>query len=369
MGLEVLPVSVVIPAYRRPAMVERAIRSVLAQRPRAAELVVVDDCSGDDTGGRAAALGARLITHGENQGEGGARNTGLAEAGHDWVALLDCDDEWLPGHLETLWAARDGHILIGTAALGAGDRPEHHRLYGWTGSRARVLRDPADVLVPENKLCPSSVLMRRDCALAVGGFRSDMPRAADLDMWVRLLEHGSALVIPDVTALYHLHDGQVSGDSPRMWEAHGQVLDSYAGRPWRTAKVVHRYEGAVAWDSARAAVASGSPTLPTGLGLLRRLLVPQRLTGVVQLLVARAQGRRRAARIAPGGGPTIAILPGAGDGRADTLGAVDLRRRSLGGAVLHLARRPTACAVSPSRLHSLIVRALGIKPLTSDERP
>src|SRR4051794_32304698 len=101
MADEPLPVSVVIPAYRRPGMVERALRSVLAQTRRPAEVIVVDDASGDDTGARAAALGARVITHERNSGRGATRNRGIAAASQDWIALLDCDDEWLPRHLET----------------------------------------------------------------------------------------------------------------------------------------------------------------------------------------------------------------------------------------------------------------------------
>jgi GT2 family glycosyltransferase len=363
MGPDVLPVSVVIPAYRRPDMVARAIRSVLAQRPRPDEVLVIDDCSGDETGERARALGARVITHEHNQGEGGARNTGLTEATHDWVALLDCDDEWLPDHLATLWAARDGHVLVGTAALGAGEAPGDHRIYGWTGRRPRILRDPAEVLVPENKLPPSAVLLRRDSALDAGGFRRNLPRAADLDMWVRLLERGSALAVPRVTALYHVHPGQVSRDPARMWDAHRRVLDNYAEKPWHTDRVVRRYEGAAAWDTARAAIAAGAPPARTLARLLVALALPQRLLGVGQLLHGRLRGRRRAARIGLGGGATVALLPGVETPDALAGDAVDLRGRSLPAALLRLARRPTAFAVSPGGWVDLVLRLLGIDPV------
>src|SRR4051794_22007935 len=112
-----LPVAVVIPAYRCEATIERAVRSALAQRPAPAEVIVVDDASGDRSGELAAALGARVLTHERNQGEGAARNTGLNAAREPWVALLDADDEWLPGHLETLWRARGPHVLVGSATL------------------------------------------------------------------------------------------------------------------------------------------------------------------------------------------------------------------------------------------------------------
>lgn len=294
-GPDPLPVTAVIPAYRRPDMVERAVRSVLRQECRPDEIIVVDDASGDDTGPRAASLGARVITHAENRGEGGARNTGLEAATHDWVALLDCDDEWLPAHLATLWAARDGHLLVGSAALATGVGSDR-RVYGWAGRRAQVITCPSAVAVPENKLVPSAVMLRRSATLAAGGFR-DLPRAADLDMWLRLLEGGTAVAIPRVTALYHLHTGQVSADQTEMDDAHRAVLDSHAGRPWCTPALLRRHEGVVAWDRARAAWASGAPRAATTLALLRRVAHPQRAAGVSQLLAGRFMKRRLAARV------------------------------------------------------------------------
>ena len=291
---EHLPVSVVIPAYRRPREVERAIRSVHAQTAPPAELIVVDDASCDETGSRAAGLGARVVTHEQNRGEGAARNSGMEAAAHEWVALLDCDDEWLPQHLETLWEARDGHVLVGSAILGTGSGARHGRVYGWTGRRPRVLRGPADVAVPDTKLTSSSVLVRRDAALRAGGFR-DLDRAADLDMWLRLLEHGSALAVPRVTALYHVHGEQVSADPTLMHESHKAVLDAHAGAEWCTPALRRRHEGVLAWDRARATWSAGGPRLATGLGLARRLAHPQRAAGVAQLLTGRLSRRRAAA--------------------------------------------------------------------------
>jgi glycosyltransferase involved in cell wall biosynthesis len=282
-------------------MVERAVRSVLAQERPPDEIIVVDDASGDETGDRAAALGARVITHEQNQGEGGSRNTGLAAARHDWVALLDCDDEWLPSHLATLWPARGDHVLVGSAALATGRGPHDRHVFGWAGRRPCVMTAPPDVAVPENKLVPSAVMVRRDAALAAGGFR-DFRRAADLDMWLRLLETGTALAIPRVTALYHLHRDQVSRDQRLMDEAHRAVLDAHGGRPWCTPGLLRRHEGVVAWDTARAAWADGEPRLRAGAMLARRLSHPQRALGVAQLLAGRFMRRRLASSVElPGG--------------------------------------------------------------------
>ena len=114
-----LPISVVIPAYNRARLLERALRSVQSQRPlRPAQVIVVDDHSTDDTPEVAKALGAELIRHERNLGgNAAARDTGLRAARHDWVALLDDDDEWLPHHLATLWPLTQDSILVASSCV------------------------------------------------------------------------------------------------------------------------------------------------------------------------------------------------------------------------------------------------------------
>jgi GT2 family glycosyltransferase len=361
-GPEPLPVTVVIPAYRRPEMVERAVRSVLEQTRPPHEVIVVDDASGDDTGDRAAGLGARVITHQQNLGEGPARNTGLEAATQDWVALLDSDDEWLPPHLEALWESRDGHVLVGTAVLGTSEDPRDHHVHGWTGRHPHRLRGPADVALPDSKLVPSAVLLRRHAALQVGGFRP-LPLAADLDMWLRLLEEGTGLAIPRVTVLYHVHPGQASADPRPMHKAHRAVLDAYVDRPWCTTPLRRCHDGMVAWDSARARWAGGASSVRTALLLMARLAHIRRAAGVAQLLARRFRARRITARFAPGGVPSVAILPGVNVDPAIAPGAVDFRDRSFGAALLLLLRRPTSQALVGGRIRTLLIRALGVEPV------
>jgi glycosyltransferase involved in cell wall biosynthesis len=297
-----LPISVVIPAYRCAGTIERAVKSALEQDPAPAEVIVVDDASGDDTGARAAAAGATVVTHERNAGEGGARNTGLRAASQEWVAFLDGDDEWLPGHTAALWEARGDHVLVGTAALGCGERPSDHRVRGWAGPGARVLRSPGDVAVPENKVTASSVMVTRAAALEAGAFRPELKRAADLDLWLRVLELGTGVVVPRVTALYHQHPGQVSTERSPMDEAARAVLGSYAERPWCTRALRSRQEGRIAWDTARAELAAGASRIHTATTLARRLASPMRIAGLVQTLAGRRAVRRLTSLQRPGGG-------------------------------------------------------------------
>ena len=102
-----LSVCVIVPALNRAATLSRCIASVWAQRPHLpAEVVVVDDGSSDDTA-LATRLGASIVQHPVNRGLSAARNSGLYATECEWVAFLDSDDEWLPGHLDHLWRLRD----------------------------------------------------------------------------------------------------------------------------------------------------------------------------------------------------------------------------------------------------------------------
>src|SRR6201986_2951627 len=99
--------SVIIPAYNVSAVIERAIRSAAAQTLPPLEILVIDDCSTDDTAEVVTALGRdipslRLLSTPVNGGPSAARNVGLRAAKGDWIALLDSDDAWKPGRLERL---------------------------------------------------------------------------------------------------------------------------------------------------------------------------------------------------------------------------------------------------------------------------
>ena len=103
-------VSIVMPTYNRRDTIERAIDSVVAQTFRDWELIVVDDGSTDGTRDLVAGLDprVRMIVQ-ENQGVGGARNTGMAAAEGALIAFLDSDDEWPAHHLALATAFFDAH--------------------------------------------------------------------------------------------------------------------------------------------------------------------------------------------------------------------------------------------------------------------
>ncbi|PZM10602.1 glycosyltransferase family 2 protein [Rhizobium tubonense] len=95
-------VSFIIPAYNAAATLERAIDSALAQGGVSMEVIVVDDCSKDDTRALVenhADPRVRLIALARNGGPGVARNFGIQAARGRWIAVLDSDDILRPDRM------------------------------------------------------------------------------------------------------------------------------------------------------------------------------------------------------------------------------------------------------------------------------
>jgi glycosyltransferase involved in cell wall biosynthesis len=269
---------VVIPAYERSAELPRALASVFAQRRPAAEVVVVDDGSTDATAEVAEGLGATVVRHPENRGLSAARNSGVAAATQPWLAFLDSDDEWLPHHLETLWPlAEQGHVLVGGSTLRRGPDPADDEIQGPPRDRVEVVRSPARVLFPHNVFSVSAAMAQADLVRELGGFRP-FYGVEDLDLWVRILERGTGAVTPEVTAIYHVHEQQMSQQVDRMQDGHRNVVREHTGKPWWSPALLERADGYLAWNNVRSAVRRGRPVEVARL-LLWLARRPQRAVG------------------------------------------------------------------------------------------
>lgn len=100
-------VSVIMPAYNAAPFIEEAIASVISQTVTSWELLVIDDCSRDDTCKIVQEIAkndqrVKLLSNEKNLGAAGSRNRGLDVFCGQYVALLDSDDYWKPQMLEKM---------------------------------------------------------------------------------------------------------------------------------------------------------------------------------------------------------------------------------------------------------------------------
>ena len=96
-------VSIIMPSYNTGKFIKETINSVIAQTYSNWELIIVDDCSTDNTDEIVKSINDNRIIYLKNETNSGAaisRNKALREAKGRWIAFLDSDDLWKNYKLE-----------------------------------------------------------------------------------------------------------------------------------------------------------------------------------------------------------------------------------------------------------------------------
>jgi glycosyltransferase involved in cell wall biosynthesis len=211
-------VSVIMPTWNRAAVIGEAVASVVAQKYRDWELLIVDDGGTDDT---EAVIGRFLgdvrvrylkIPH---RGAAGARNAGLAAAGGGLIAYLDSDNVWEPHYLAAMVRVfADPAVGCAYAALVLGEEGER-----------RILWTPfdRDALLAANFIDMNVFMHRRGLLDACGGFDEGLRRMIDWDLILRLTEAGPAVAVPVIGARYRTHAGNRITTGESFSEAYRKI--------------------------------------------------------------------------------------------------------------------------------------------------
>jgi glycosyltransferase involved in cell wall biosynthesis len=217
-------VSVVIPFFNAAPYLREAVESVVVQTFGDWELILVDDGSTDAGTGMALAYAAgddriRYQEHTDhrNLGQSASRNAAISAAAGEYIALLDADDAWLPTKLEGQLA-----IVRNDPGLGLVFGPAvylhpdgERKLQGMTLPPGRLEPGswvPAMLRNEDNAPCPSALLVRREAALAVGGFSEDLPSLyEDQGTWCKLALVTAAYHDPEPRSVYRIHASSTCG--------------------------------------------------------------------------------------------------------------------------------------------------------------
>jgi GT2 family glycosyltransferase len=196
--------SVLVPVYNTaPALLDKAVRSVLEQAYTEWELLLSDDGSSrTDTlaalqGLASADPRVRILHAGQNQGIAKATNAALAQARGEFIALLDHDDELLPGALfeavKTLNADRTLDVVYTDQDQIEADGSPAQTFYkpDWSLELFRGVMYVGHLLV-----------VRRSLADEVGGFDPAFDRVQDYEFMLRIAEKTTRIThVPKI--LYH----------------------------------------------------------------------------------------------------------------------------------------------------------------------
>ncbi len=242
-------VSVVIPAYNAGRYLAQAVRSVQEQQVQAAEIIVIDDGSVDDTA--AVVRGMGNTVHGiyqANAGVSAARNAGIAAARGEFIAFLDADDEWLPEKV-----ARQMQVfeVYPDVALVACDRTDvdargavlSPSLFENKGLREQFaqlsgapLPQALAQIVRINFIPTSSVVVRKSALDDVGLFDQGIRYGEDLELWARIAARYPIVCLPDVLIRYRLHDSNATQATAKLLKDIVVVMEKI--RSWGSATLV-----------------------------------------------------------------------------------------------------------------------------------
>ncbi len=234
-------VSVVITTYNRSQLLPRAIESA-HQAGSDLEVIVVDDCSTDETPDVCASLkGVHYVRLSSNKGLANARNVGIAESSSDFIAFLDDDDLRLPnsleGQLRTIASDERFAFCYGPTLIADSRRQlPTGEIYPLECPRGDIYWE----LLENNFVPVPSVLARKSGLLELGCFNTQLNLIEDWDMWLRLSERSLVAAVDEPVAIH------------RKAMAESQQMCSNSAELCRQGLLVQR----MALNSARARTAS-----------------------------------------------------------------------------------------------------------------
>ena len=220
-------VSIIMPSYNTAKYIGDSIKSVLAQTYGNWELIIVDDCSTDNTDEVVAEFLSderiRYLKNEKNSGAAISRNYALREAKGKWIAFLDSDDLWLPEKLEKQLAfmVENGYKFSYTdymICLNGQWLP-----YVYTGPQVVNKRKMKDYCY----FSTITVIYDREY---VGLIQIEPVRKNnDYAMWLRVIEKTPCYRFGECLSYYIKHDGSISSGSKLKLIKHHYIL-------WRVAE-------------------------------------------------------------------------------------------------------------------------------------
>lgn len=228
MGINI--VSIITPAYNAEAYIAETIESICNQSYTDWELIIVDDCSKDNTLSVVEEYAKRdkriqLIKTPQNGGVAKARNIGLEHAKGDYISFLDSDDLWAPDKLEKQLKFMMAHNYVLTYT-------DYQKFNTVTGQRGKVIKCPkkmkaSDILKNTAIGCLTVMVDKKQA----GEFRMPLLKhTEDNCTWYNILKQTNSTAYNLGEVLSYYREGNASltnnkGKSARQqWDTYRQYF-------------------------------------------------------------------------------------------------------------------------------------------------
>lgn len=227
-------VSAVIPAFNTEKYIRNAVMSLVNQKIKLDEIIIIDDGSTDNTLKVINLLAnqyknIRVIEQSSNQGVSVARNLGIQEATSEWILFLDADDECSEQLLDTYLnkmrtdsfeSIYSGYYQIDESSKVVSDSITGKSLISTEGFCKVLIRNPI--------VSPSGLLIKRKVLFELKGFDTSMKMNEDVDLWLRILDSGYQINhVESPLTFIRRHRNNTTSNMEKSHNAEKIILNKY----------------------------------------------------------------------------------------------------------------------------------------------
>ena len=204
-------VSIIMPSYNTEKYISESIKSVCIQTYKNWELIIVDDCSTDNTDKVVASIKderIRYIKNKKNCGAANSRNRALKEAKGRWIAFLDSDDLWYPEKLEKQidFMERNNYYFSYT---------NYEEIDESSNCKGRYVTGPKKIgkFSMYNYCWPGCLTVMYD-ASQIGLVQiTEIKKHNDYAMWLKICNKANCYLLNECLAKYRTRSGSISNHS------------------------------------------------------------------------------------------------------------------------------------------------------------
>lgn len=210
-----MSLTIAIPSYNKEKYIERCINSVLAEKANIDRIIVVDNCSSDNTFQIAQTYSPRIecFRNETNLGMSGNFNRCIELCNTDWLMIVHADDEILPGSIEKYSRMIEKYPDIGLI------HADSYSILNGDPSTKNLSQQPKkeiwkaglDAISCPYGVC-SAVMVKKDAYNTLGGFIVSS-LSSDVEMWARIAGSYDIGYINEPTVIYHVNSASTGPQS------------------------------------------------------------------------------------------------------------------------------------------------------------
>lgn len=234
-------VTIIMPVYNGERYLEKAVQSALAQSYPNFELILIDDCSGDQS---TQIIEKYLpdqrvvyLRNTKNVGVASSRNRALEHSKGEFITFHDQDDLWLPNKLSLQMDALRQHPEIGLlhtryARIDTEGEllPEYRSLCAQSFGNDEAETYVADVfeeIFISNDIQPLTSIIPKNVLDEVGWFNPGLPGVDDYELWLRIARCYPVGHLQTITGFWRMHSAQQSKQGYAMLLIRLKAMDTF----------------------------------------------------------------------------------------------------------------------------------------------